>query len=81
MAGLAHCRPVITTSGVFTEPLWRQSGAVSLVDAGDAAAMGAALAHLMDDAGERARLGAAAGALYAQRFDIAHTITALRESC
>jgi glycosyltransferase involved in cell wall biosynthesis len=51
------------------------------VDAGDAAAMSAALAHLIDDAGERARLGAAAGALYAQRFDIAHTIAALREDC
>ena len=81
MAALAHRRPVITTSGLFTEPLWWQSGAVALVEAGDAAAMGAALAHLMDDAGERARLGAAAGVLYAQRFDIAHTITALRESC
>jgi glycosyltransferase involved in cell wall biosynthesis len=81
MAGLAHCRPVLTTSGVLTEPLWRQSGAVALVDAGDAAAMGVALAHLIDDAGERARLGAAAGALYAQRFDIAHTIAALREDC
>ena len=81
MAALAHRRPVITTSGLFTEPLWWQSGAVALVEPGDAAAMGAALAHLMDDAGERARLGAAAGVLYAQRFDIAHTITALRESC
>jgi hypothetical protein len=81
MAALAHRRPVITTSGILTEPLWRQSGAVALVEAGDATAMGAALAHLMDDAGERARLGAAAGVLYAQRFDIAHTIAALREDC
>ena len=40
-----------------------------------------ARAHLMDDAGERARLGAAAGALYAQSFDIEHTIAALREDC
>ncbi len=81
MAALAHHRPVLTTTGIVTEPLWRQSGAVALVDVGDAVAMGAALAHLMDDAGERARLGAAAGALYAQRFDITHTIAALREGC
>lgn len=81
MAALAHRRPVLTTTGIVTEPLWRQSGAVALVDVGDAVAMGTALAHLMDDAGERARLGAAAGALYAQRFDIAHTIAALREGC
>jgi glycosyltransferase involved in cell wall biosynthesis len=79
MAALAHRRPVISTSGLFTEPLWRQSGAVALVEPGDAAAMVAALGHLIDDAGERTRLGAAAGALYAQRFDIAHTIAALRE--
>jgi glycosyltransferase involved in cell wall biosynthesis len=79
MAALAHRRPVVTTSGVLTEPLWERSGAVALVEAGDAAAMGTALAHLIDDAGERARLGAAAGALYTQCFDIAHTIAALRD--
>ena len=81
MAALAHRRPVVTTSGIFTEPLWKQSGAVALVKAGDIAAMRAVLAHLMDDARERERLGAAAGVLYAQRFDIALTIAALRESC
>jgi glycosyltransferase involved in cell wall biosynthesis len=59
--------------------LWRQSGAVTLVNIGEVAAMGAALAHLMDDAGERTRLRAAAGALYSERFDLAHTIAALRE--
>ena len=81
MAALAHGRPVVTTSSIFTEPLWRQSGAVALVDTGDIMAMRAALTHLMDDAGECARLGAAAGAIYRERFDIAHTITALREGC
>jgi glycosyltransferase involved in cell wall biosynthesis len=81
MAALAHRRPVVTTTGLLTEPLWKESRAVALVGTDDAAAMGAALAQLMDDAGERARLGAAAGALYAQRFDIAHTIAALREGC
>jgi hypothetical protein len=81
MAPLANRRPVLTTTGIVTEPLWRQSGAVALVDAGDVAGMGAALARLMDDAEERARLRVAAGALYAERFDIAHTIAALREGC
>ena len=81
MAALAHGRPVVTTSGVFTEPLWRTVGVVALAEAGDLAAMRAALTRLIDDAGERERLGAAAAALYAQRFDIAHTIAALREGC
>lgn len=79
MAALAHRRAVLTTAGGLTEPLWAQSRAVALVAADDAAAMGAALARLIDDAPERARLGAAAGALYAERFDLAHTIAALRE--
>jgi len=78
MAALAHRRPVVTNAGVFSEPLWRQSGAVALVEAGDIAATRAALTHLADDTEERARLGAAAGALYADRFNIAHTIAALR---
>jgi glycosyltransferase involved in cell wall biosynthesis len=81
MAALAHRCPVVTTVGAFTEPLWEQSGAVALVKAGDVPAMGAALVHLMDDAGKRERLSTAAGVLYAQRFDIALTIAALRESC
>jgi glycosyltransferase involved in cell wall biosynthesis len=79
MAALAHRRPTVTNSSVFTKALWRNSDAVALVDTGDIPAMGAALAHLMNDAEARARLGAAAGALYAQRFDIAYTIAALRE--
>lgn len=79
MAALAHRRPVVTTSGVFTEPLWSQSRAVALVEAGDIAQMRSSLTHLMHDTRERTRLRAAAGALYAERFDIAHTIAALRE--
>jgi glycosyltransferase involved in cell wall biosynthesis len=79
MAALAHRRPVVTTAGASTEPLWSESGAVALVDVGDVTAMKAAVAHLMDDAAERTRLRAAAGALYAMRFDLAHTIAALRE--
>jgi len=80
MAALAHRRPVLTNRGVATEPLWRQSGAVALVEADDIYAMRAALARLMSDQAERARLGGTAGALYARRFDIAHTIVALRGS-
>jgi glycosyltransferase involved in cell wall biosynthesis len=79
IAALALRRPVVTTSGRNTEPLWREAGAVALTDADDIMAMRDALARLVDDAGERARLGAAAGALYAQRFDVALTIAALRE--
>ena len=81
MAALAHRSAVVTTDGALTEPLWRESGAVALVDSGDLAAMRATLTHLMDDPARRAQMGAAAGALYAERFDVAHTIAALREGC
>jgi len=81
MAALAHRSAVVTTDGALTEPLWRHSGAVALVDSGDVAAMRATLTHLMDDPARRAVMGAAAGALYAERFDVAHTIAALREGC
>ncbi|HLK86443.1 MAG TPA: glycosyltransferase [Candidatus Binataceae bacterium] len=81
MAALAHGRAVLTTAGELTEPLWHESGAVALADVGDAAACGAALAHLAEDAAQRARMGAAAAALYAQRFELRHTIDALRRAC
>ena len=35
MAGLAHGRPVVTTAGVLTEPLWAASRAVELAPAGN----------------------------------------------
>lgn len=80
MAALAHRRPVVTTAGFCTEPLWGESGAVALVPARDAATIGAAVSRLLDDHRERERLGAAAGELYAERFDIRHTIDALCET-
>ena len=79
MAVLSHGRAMVTTSGHLTEPLWGQSGAVELIDANDAALFGAATSRLIDDEQKRTRLGRAAGALYAERFALAHTIAALRE--
>jgi hypothetical protein len=81
MATLAHHRPVMTTAGALTEPLWSKNGAVALVACDDKTAMGTTITRLMGDAGERARLGTAGGALYAERFDVTHTIAALREAC
>lgn len=78
MAGLANGRPVVTTAGRLTEPLWAESGAVALVPEGDAAAMAKAVRRLLGDAAERERLSAAARALYQSRFDVRHTVAALR---
>jgi hypothetical protein len=78
MAVLAQGRAMVTTSGNLTEPLWADSGALELVEVGDAAALGAATVRLMEDAGERARLGRASAALYVQRFDLSHIVARLR---
>lgn len=77
MAALAHRRPVLSTDGILTEPLWAQSRAVALAPAADRAALASMALRLIDDAGERERLGQAAAALYAERFDLAHTLAAL----
>jgi glycosyltransferase involved in cell wall biosynthesis len=78
MAALALGRPVVTTSGWLTEPLWSDSQAVVLVPAGDAGALAAAGAALLGDPERAARLGSRARALYQSRFDVRHTIDALR---
>ena len=80
MAALAHRRAVVTTAGYLTEPLWAQCRAVALAPVSEPAALASMVARLMDDAAERARLGQAAGKLYAERFDLAHTLAALTET-
>jgi glycosyltransferase involved in cell wall biosynthesis len=79
MAALAHGRAVVTSSGWLTESLWEDSGAVSLVPFDAPDAMAAAVAALLDDKTKRESLAARARATYVERFDIAHTIRALRE--
>lgn len=80
MAALAHGRPVVTTVGRLTEPLWIESRAVALVPAQDAAALVPITIGLLESQSERQRLGMAATALYQTRFDLRHTIELLRMS-
>jgi glycosyltransferase involved in cell wall biosynthesis len=80
MAALDHGRAIVTTAGAFTEPLRKQSAAVALAPGDDFRAFTAAVIELSADAVRRRRYVAAAKALYANRFDIRHTIEALRAS-
>ena len=77
MAALSHGVPVVTTDGRLSEPVWRESGAVRLVQAGDHDALLAAVASLCDSASERTRLAREGKALYEARFDITYTLRAL----
>ncbi|MBI4519858.1 MAG: glycosyltransferase family 4 protein [Gemmatimonadetes bacterium] len=77
MAGLALGRPMVTTRGPLTEPLWHESGAVVLTDGEDPVRFVAHVEGLLDHEVERQRLGARARTLYAERFDLRHTIAAL----
>lgn len=77
-ASLAHGRPVVTTSGSFTEPFWHATGAVRLASAGDVKGLVSAVAELAGDPGLRERMGTEGVALYRERFELCHTIAALR---
>ncbi len=78
MTALAHGLPIVTTSGVLTESLWAESGAVMLASAEDVEAQASAIEHLLEDAGQRRTLSLAAAKLYLERFEVQHTIAALR---
>jgi len=78
MAALSHGRPVLTTVGRLTESLWTESGAVAHVPADDPAGLAPLAASLLQDPLTRQRLGQAASKLYRDRFDLHHTISALR---
>jgi glycosyltransferase involved in cell wall biosynthesis len=78
MAALAHGRPVVTTVGKLTEPLWTESGAVATVSADDTAALAPLAASLIENPSERERLALAGATLYQERFDLRHTINSLR---
>jgi glycosyltransferase involved in cell wall biosynthesis len=77
MAALANGSAVLTTDGALTEPMWHSSRAVALAPSADAAAFTDRALRLLDDHGERAALAERGRDLYAERFDLAHTISAL----
>jgi glycosyltransferase involved in cell wall biosynthesis len=76
MAGLANGRAIITSEGPLTENIWRETGAVRLASSIDALVTSAR--GLLSDTAARASLEARASDTYASRFDLRHTIEALR---
>lgn len=80
MGGLAHGRPIVTTTGALSEPYWAESDAVCTVPAANLAEFAALVGRLVADAGLREQLRSKAARFYAERFGLDHTITALRGS-
>jgi len=80
MVGLSHGKPVLTTSGRSTEPIWSTAEAVAMTPAGNLPAFVELLKELCDDPDRRSRLGQNARKLYESRFDIAHTIAQLEQA-
>jgi hypothetical protein len=78
MAALAHGRPVVTTTGPLTEPLWRWSAGVRLAAPGNTFGLAADVAALLGHPDDAYRLSQEALATYRACFDLRHTITALR---
>ncbi len=77
MAALAHGKPLATTTGALTEAWWSGSGLAVLAPAGDAQALAAAAADLLEDAPGLLSLGACAHETYDRLFDLRHTLAAL----
>jgi glycosyltransferase involved in cell wall biosynthesis len=68
MAALALGVPVVTTEGALSEPLWRESGAVSLTPAGNPSAFAARADEILENPAAREALGKAGKAFYEEHF-------------
>jgi glycosyltransferase involved in cell wall biosynthesis len=80
MAALSHGLPMVTTTGALTEDVWAKSGAAALVAPWDAGSFRDAVNALTGDEQTRNHMGVQARRLYVDRFDVRHTIRALRSS-
>ena len=78
MACLALGKPVVTNLGDSSEPIWRDSGAVSIAARPDAGLIVAAAEELIASSELRPELGRRAAALYRNTFVIERTLETLR---
>jgi glycosyltransferase involved in cell wall biosynthesis len=78
MACLSRGRPIVTTTGHLTEPLWAETGAVALVDVADSAAFVSAVVDLLAHDTARAEIGQRGGRVYRERFSVMHVVNTLR---
>lgn len=77
MAGLALGKPMATTRGPATEPVWSEHRLVALADAPDRG-LAESIERLLADPDECAALGERAAAGYEQFFSLRNTVNILR---
>lgn len=78
MACLSRGRPVVTTSGHLTEPLWSETAAVAIADVSDTASFASIVAGLLEHDDTRRALAARGQQVCAERFSVTQVINALR---
>jgi len=77
IALLAHGRAIVTTSGIATEHLWNDSGAVAMAPADDPGALRGIVSQMLSSHELRHSYACGAPELYDKRFALRHTIAAL----
>ncbi|RKG60655.1 glycosyltransferase family 1 protein [Corallococcus sp. AB011P] len=77
MGGLGLGLPIITNTGLLSEPLWRELLPVALADEASPAALLALAEHLLEHEEERRTLGERAARVYREHFALEHTVAHL----
>ena len=80
MVALSHGLPIVTTTGFLTEDMWAQSGAAALLPSGDVTQFVGVVNDLLADEQKRRQMALRARRFYLDRFDVRHTIQALRST-
>jgi glycosyltransferase involved in cell wall biosynthesis len=80
MAGLAHGKPIVTTYGPLSAPFWKQAAGLALAPVDDPVRFMKLVRELAGDPAALEQMGRAAKSLYDERFDLSHTVHALREA-
>jgi glycosyltransferase involved in cell wall biosynthesis len=80
MAGLANGIATVAFDGPLTEPVWKETGAVTLVTQGDVDAAVAQIRRLLDDRQARAAQAARGADAYRSQFALELTVARLRDA-
>lgn len=77
MTALSHGRPLVTTLGWLTDPLWRDEQIAALAPVDHPGALADLVLELLEDEGRRRTMANRAAALYEARFALRHTVNLL----